>query len=149
MRTFVCILSIPVGVVWGFPSKVLDLSAGSRRRWSLGVNRAPSPPRCWRLRAAWRTAGSFAAFISVSSSAFSERIENHFRAVALRAMYYNFVRIHQILRIISAMAAGMTERVWEMSNLIEMLGPLSGAGLLAKFLKSAKHLYSSFHSHKR
>ena len=37
-------------------------------------------------------------------------------AVSLHAMYYNFVRIHQKLGITPAMAAKVTDRIWEMSH---------------------------------
>jgi hypothetical protein len=33
------------------------------------------------------------------TNAFSKKIENHTAAVALHMMYYNFVRIHVVLRI--------------------------------------------------
>jgi hypothetical protein len=36
-------------------------------------------------------------------------------------MYYNFIRIHQTLKITLAMAAGVTDRPWEMKDLVEML----------------------------
>lgn len=36
-------------------------------------------------------------------------------------MYYNFLRIHQTLRVTPAMPAGVTDRVWEMGDLVEML----------------------------
>jgi len=39
--------------------------------------------------------------------------------MALHFLYYNFVRIHQILRMTPAMAAGVTDRLWEMDDLIE------------------------------
>jgi hypothetical protein len=45
------------------------------------------------------------------TNAFSKKIENHAAAVALHMMHYNFVRIHQTLRITPAMAAGVTDRV--------------------------------------
>jgi hypothetical protein len=41
--------------------------------------------------------------------------------VALHVMYYNFVRIHQTLKVTPAMAAGVTDRLWEMKDLVEML----------------------------
>ena len=40
---------------------------------------------------------------------------------ALFAMYYNFVRIHKTLRMSPAMAAGVTKRLWEMSDVVDML----------------------------
>jgi hypothetical protein len=43
------------------------------------------------------------------------------RAVALFAIYYNFVRIHKTLRITPAMAAKVTERLWEMADIVEVL----------------------------
>jgi hypothetical protein len=52
---------------------------------------------------------------------FSKKVENHACAVALHAMYYNFVRIHQTLKVTPAMAAGVTDRLWEMKDLAEML----------------------------
>ena len=36
-------------------------------------------------------------------------------------MYYNFVRIHQTLKVTPAMAAGVTDRLWEMNDLVEMV----------------------------
>ena len=35
--------------------------------------------------------------------------------------YYNFVRIHQTLRITPAMAAGATDRVWEIEDIVSLL----------------------------
>jgi hypothetical protein len=45
--------------------------------------------------------------------AFSKKAENHAHAVAIHFMWYNFAKIHQTLRITPAMAAGVTERVWD------------------------------------
>jgi len=36
-------------------------------------------------------------------------------------MYYNFVRIHQTLRVTPAMAAGVTSRLWEISDMVALL----------------------------
>jgi hypothetical protein len=55
------------------------------------------------------------------TNAFSKKIENHAAAVALHMMHYNFVRIHQTLRITPAMAAGVTDRVWEVSDVVALL----------------------------
>lgn len=46
------------------------------------------------------------------TNAFSKKIQNHAHAVSLHFMYYNFVRIHQTLRVTPAMAAGLTDHVW-------------------------------------
>jgi IS1 family transposase len=55
------------------------------------------------------------------TNAFSKKVENHAHSVALFAMYYNFVRIHKTLRTTPAMAAGVTDRLWEVSNMVEVL----------------------------
>jgi IS1 family transposase len=55
------------------------------------------------------------------TNGFSKKIENHACAVALHAMYYNFVRVHQTLKMTPAMAAGVTNRLWEMTDLVEMI----------------------------
>jgi hypothetical protein len=55
------------------------------------------------------------------TNAFSKKVENHACAVALHAMYYNFVRIHQTLKVTPAMAAGVTDRLWEMSDLVDVI----------------------------
>ena len=41
--------------------------------------------------------------------------------VALFAMYYNFVRVHKTLRVTPAMAANVTKRLWEMSDMVDVL----------------------------
>jgi hypothetical protein len=55
------------------------------------------------------------------TNAFSKKVENHAAAVSLHSMYYNFVRLHQTLKVSPAMAAGVTERLWEMGDVVDML----------------------------
>jgi len=55
------------------------------------------------------------------TNAFSKKVENHAHAMALHFMYYNFVRIHQTLRTTPAMAAGVTKRLWEIGNIVDVL----------------------------
>lgn len=55
-----------------------------------------------------------------ATNAFSKKIENHVAAISLHFMYYNFCRLHQSLRVTPAMAAGVTERVWEISDIVDM-----------------------------
>lgn len=55
------------------------------------------------------------------TNAFSKKLENHVAAVALHFMYYNFCRIHQTLRVTPAMAAGVTERVWGIEEIVGLL----------------------------
>jgi IS1 family transposase len=55
------------------------------------------------------------------TNAFSKKAENHAHSVALFAMYYNFVRIHKTLRTTPAMAAKVTERLWEIGDIVDVL----------------------------
>jgi hypothetical protein len=42
-------------------------------------------------------------------------------AVALHFMYYNFYRIHRLLRVTPAMAVGVTERLWGVEDIVKLL----------------------------
>lgn len=54
------------------------------------------------------------------TNAFSKKVENHAHAVALHFMHYNFVRIHGSLRVTPAMAAGVTDRLWEIEDIVRI-----------------------------
>jgi IS1 family transposase len=60
------------------------------------------------------------------TNAFSKKIENHAHSVALFAMYCNFVRIHKTLRTTPAMAAGVTSRLWEIGDIVDVLEAWEG-----------------------
>jgi hypothetical protein len=55
------------------------------------------------------------------TNGFSKKVENHAHSAALFAMYYNFVRVHKTLRMTPAMAANVTKRLWEMSDIVDVL----------------------------
>jgi len=55
------------------------------------------------------------------TNGFSKKIENHIAALALHYMHYNFVRIHQTLRVTPAMAAGITGRLWSIQDIVSLL----------------------------
>ncbi len=55
------------------------------------------------------------------TNAFSKKAENHAHMMAIYFMHYNFVRIHQTLKITPAMAAGVTSKLWEMSDIVKVL----------------------------
>ncbi len=55
------------------------------------------------------------------TNAFSKKVENHAHSMALFTTYYNFVRIHKTLRVTPAMAAGVSDRLWEVSDIVELL----------------------------
>ena len=55
------------------------------------------------------------------TNAFSKKVEMHAHAVALHFMYYNFGKIHKTHRVTPAMAAGVTDRLWEVADMWECL----------------------------
>jgi IS1 family transposase len=55
------------------------------------------------------------------TNAFSKKLENHALSVALHYMHYNFCRIHKTLRITPAMAAGVTDHVWSIADMVAII----------------------------
>jgi IS1 family transposase len=55
------------------------------------------------------------------TNAFSKKVENHAHSVAIHTMHYNFVRIHQTLRVTPAMAAGVSTTLWELADMVKVL----------------------------
>ena len=55
------------------------------------------------------------------TNAFSKKIENHAYAAALHCTFYIFVRIHKTLRVTPAMAAGLTDRLWDMRDIVALV----------------------------
>ena len=54
------------------------------------------------------------------TNAFSKKMENHALAVALHFLHYNFVRIHSTIRMTPAMAAGVTDRLYDLDWILDM-----------------------------
>ena len=52
------------------------------------------------------------------TNAFSKKLDNHLHALALYFAFYNFCRIHRTLRMSPAMAAGITDRLWSLKDVI-------------------------------
>ena len=52
------------------------------------------------------------------TNGFSKKLENLRAAVALHFANYNFVWIHGFLRVTPAMAAGVTDHIWSIHDLI-------------------------------
>jgi IS1 family transposase len=55
------------------------------------------------------------------TNAFSKKLANHMHALSIYFMHCNFVRIHQTLRVTPAMAAGVTGKLWELSDMVQMV----------------------------
>jgi IS1 family transposase len=63
------------------------------------------------------------------TNGFSKKIENHIHAIALYFMHYNFCRKHETLtrdangvHTTPAMAAGLTDHVWKLDEIVGLLG---------------------------
>lgn len=55
------------------------------------------------------------------TNAFSKKLENHAAATAIHFMHYNFARIHRTLRTSPAQAAGVTETLWSIRDIVALL----------------------------
>jgi IS1 family transposase len=55
------------------------------------------------------------------TNAFSKKVENHEAAVALHFMHYNFARVHQTLRVTPAMEAGVSDHVWTIEEIVDLI----------------------------
>lgn len=100
-----------------------------------------SPAKCLGIEISIQTGDPDPAYISTSyverqnltmrmsmrrftrlTNAFSKKVENLTAAVSLHFAYYNFCRGHQTLKgRTPAMAAGVTDHVWPLSELIALL----------------------------
>ena len=58
-------------------------------------------------------------------NAFSKKLDNHIHALALYFVFYNFTRIHKTLRMSPAMAAGITDRLWSLEDVIAKIDELA------------------------
>lgn len=56
------------------------------------------------------------------TNAFSKTVENHTHAVALHFLDNDFVRVHQTFKVTSAMQAGLTDRLWAISDIVALIG---------------------------
>ncbi len=55
------------------------------------------------------------------TNAFSKKAENHAHMVALYTCWYNFIRQHKTLRVAPAMAAGLSDKLWGMENVVALI----------------------------
>jgi IS1 family transposase len=55
------------------------------------------------------------------TNAFSKKVENLVCALALHFMYYNFCKVHHTVKMTPAMAAGVTDHVWALDEVVALL----------------------------
>ena len=68
----------------------------------------------------WTLRGTMPLYTRLSNG-FSRKVENHMATVALNYFFYNFIKIHMTLRTSPAMAAGVTKRLFDVSDLVALL----------------------------
>lgn len=54
------------------------------------------------------------------TNGFSKKLDNHVAAISLHFMYYNFCRIHKSLKASPAMAANVSETLWNLEDIVTM-----------------------------
>jgi hypothetical protein len=67
----------------------------------------------------WTVRGTMRRYTRLSNG-FSRKLENHAAATALNYFAYNFIKIHRTLRTSPAMAAGVTDRLWSVEDLVAL-----------------------------
>ena len=55
------------------------------------------------------------------TNAHSKKFENHCHMVALYTVWYNFARINSAIRMAPAMAAGISDRLWDMADIVKLI----------------------------
>lgn len=113
--------------------KTMDrVMRGERRvqdRWATLVARALSLPVDDVISGVFPQESRCPTWIRMSNrrmtrltNAFSKKLENHKAAMALRFANYNLCRVHRSLRITPAVAAGVTDHVWSVEELLQAAG---------------------------
>lgn len=59
------------------------------------------------------------------TNGFSKKLDNHIHALALYFAFYNFCRIHKSLRVTPAMAAGITDTVWTLEDIVAKIDAMA------------------------
>jgi hypothetical protein len=56
------------------------------------------------------------------TNAFSKKLANHIAAISLHFMYYNSSGFIRRFGVTPAMAAGVTDHVWDVADILKLLG---------------------------
>jgi hypothetical protein len=54
------------------------------------------------------------------TNGFSKKVDNLKHSVSLHYMYYNFARVHKTLGVTPAMAAGISDHVWTIEEILSL-----------------------------
>ena len=64
------------------------------------------------------------------TNGFSKKAENHAHMVALYTCWYNWMKVHKTLHVSPAMAAGLADRVFDMTDLVALIEQAETAAML-------------------
>jgi IS1 family transposase len=70
---------------------------------------------------------------------FSKKFENHCHAQAIYFTFYNWIRIHKTLRVTPAMAAGLTDKLMDWTDIVRMI---DNRELAAKIQRAERRIAS-------
>jgi IS1 family transposase len=59
------------------------------------------------------------------TNAFSKKLDNHIHALALYFVFYNFCRQHKSLRVSPGMAAGVSDRLWSLEDVVAKIDEMA------------------------
>jgi IS1 family transposase len=68
----------------------------------------------------------------------SKKFANHCHALALYFAFYNFIKRHSTLRVSPAMQAGITDRLWEMSDIVALIDAANPSKTRGPYKKRAE-----------
>ncbi len=60
------------------------------------------------------------------TAAHSKKLENHVHMVALYTCWHNFARINSAVRMSPAMAARLTDRLWDIGDIVKLIEEWEG-----------------------
>jgi hypothetical protein len=55
------------------------------------------------------------------TNGFSKKFDNHCHALALYFVWYNFVKLHKAHKLTPAMAAGITDKLWSVEDIVALV----------------------------
>lgn len=55
------------------------------------------------------------------TNGFSKKVESHAHMVALYTVFYNWTKIHKTLKVTPAIEAGLTDRMWDMTDILNLI----------------------------
>jgi IS1 family transposase len=78
------------------------------------------------------------------TNGFSKRLENHIAAIALHFMYYNFVKIHGTTKLTPALAAGVTDHLWDVKDIVALTEAYIAERIAEKKAENRRRIEQSY-----